>query len=359
MLASKTGQQIIVGDSINVGEGSGASGPGAFGLGNAANFRSAKAMADIYVAAGIPAFDKNYITGDFGVRAAGGNTILTYDTRVTSLGNGDMNVRDNGAAGAAYLHLGSTAATVTDTGIDGFVIDVAEYDSAPVITFKIDGAAPAFMSINGVTQPGGTMSYATNASATGPSRIIVRTSSVGSHTLQMTSSDYKHGIAVVYGINSTTSQINILTFAACGQRTTDQTGTTTIALPAMLKKETPGLVVLTSATNDMIQGAAKATWLAAVASLVATAQAAGASVLLEFPYAFSNVADATVSDWNASLKAYGVANNLSVLSHYDFYGPYSGMAPSLFWNAASGDTHPTAAFSAALAQRRVDAIRSM
>jgi len=364
MLATDTGTIVQVGDSLKVGEGTGSAGPGGFGLGGAALARVGTTLASYLRDQGSAAIDKNYLTGDFGVRGATGNTLLTYDPRWTSLGDGSFITRDDSAAGAAFFHAAAGPAVVTDSGIDTFVLHIADYASC-TLYFLIDDAVPASATVDGVPLAAGASSLALTGG--GVTRVLVlKAAAVGTHTLKIGASSQLNGIAVVYGADSTKPQINVLTFAACGQSASDMRSTDGIYLRNQITKAAPKVVVIGPGTNDMIQGAAngntatrKASWLGAIADLVATSRAVGASILLEFPYAFSNVPDATVADWNASLKAYAQAEKLAILSHYDAYGPNAGMDPGLFYRASPRDDHPNKGFSDALGQRVAQAIQAM
>ncbi len=311
------GKIILIGDSTTASQGAGT---GSYNLTNARANRVANVMAAELRAAGYAARDGSVVV-DNAVRFAGVG-LATYDPRMS----GSITVgADDNAIARGFLKPGGSAAIFTpDETVDTFECLIAGYTTNSV-TFQIDGAAPATMSINGVAQAAGASSVA-QSGATPLQRVVMSASSAGTHALSYTGGA-NCGIISLTAYNSATAAIDIKSHAGLGLITTAAVNSGSFYTLGVETFEAADLYVINLGTNDMIQGTIagnvagyKSAWLTALGTLVDTCKAVG-DVLLVFPYAFNNVADVTTADWNGAAKTLAASKSVSLQSLYDYFGP--------------------------------------
>lgn len=315
------GRILFIGDSTTGGTGSGSGG----GLTGAWGTSFPNDVANILAARGIPTSSKS-IAGDQGVKSGAAVDYGTYDTRVT-LGTGWATNTLSIAGGGAFNSTGTGTLAFTPVGnIDTFeTYHVKNAQGGASVTVNIDGGATL------LTLTGG-----------GAASISKTTQSVAkaSHTINVVGvagSVYLMGL-VAY--DSTVPAVDIIQAGAYGATVTYWAATTNpwdaSSLVGVIGLYAPDLTVIDLTINDA--NTATATYLAKMAIIVATVQAAGSDVLIVTGNPTSSTSAQLLSNLSA-LSAYADTNNFVYLDIFSRWGSYASVN-SLGWIFSS--PHPNA-----------------
>jgi len=338
-------RMVVKGDSTEVGQGGGSNADGNRLTGARAN-RPASVLAGLLTNSGIPAFDGS-IVADNGLSITS-IPIYTYDPRVGVSGPNYWGTSGNqNFAGGGYF--------TTNTGglsfnppqpVDTF--EIVYYNSANLtFYFAIDGAAPA-------SGP----SSATASYGTGIVRQIVKASSVGSHTLNVTASSAAGAFRSITAYDSTKAGLDILVHASLAAVATQQAAKDSSSgwyNADSLVFDAPDLTTIKLGLNDMNTNVAVADYKSALQSIVADAQKSG-DVLMLFPTPSGGNYNNNVSAFNDAAKSVASAAGVPFFSLWEYYGPWTSTFGA---RQADGVVHPNTALYAEIAGLVKSAIDSM
>lgn len=335
-----TGRAKILSKSNSTGTGQGA-GTGANKLVGARMKRPTALIAAALTQAGLPALDVG-VVADNGVDGGANSAaaLPDYDPRVTI--NTWSRQFNQTFAGGGYLVIG-------DTGGEPFKIEFADAADTFEVVHYSTGNAAYNISLDGATIQGGN-SGSTNGF--GKTTQVLGAAAAGRTGLLNTVAPADTlALCSFRAWNSKVPAIDFVVDASCGATATQQLGTSNDfqdgwSPDAHLRYEAPDLTMIEVGINDLAQGIANATTIAAIQQGITSAKLSG-DVLLIVPHGFNTAtaSDANQQALNTAIKNLAAQNSVSCLSLYEHFGPFSSTQSKL----VDDGIHPTADFYAEIA----------
>jgi lysophospholipase L1-like esterase len=306
---------VVCGDSTSWGEGGGDSGGNM--RQNAKERCWPTVLAKQLTALGIPANYEN-------INGSGGNSGVTFATDFQNFYKTGFNLTggwvglssSTTAGGCLFTNTTDTTGVMTYTPqipVDRFEIADLQVSTGGIIAYSIDGGTEVQLN-----QANATSSFR---------RTVINCGSVGTHTLSIRRISGNAFVAGVRSWNSTVPAVDIINLGRCSSQTSDWMVNSNpwSPLPSFANYcLTADIVIIDHTINDELNNQTVANYKANLLTLINTAKAGGAMVILMTgnPSNVATITDAVQQTFRQAMKDVAIANNVPMIDQWDKYGTW-------------------------------------